>query len=69
MPKKRCCEKEGCGKKLELTAFPCKCQKLYCALHRYQDEHDCSYNYQAAAKDELLKTMSTAVVAQKLQVI
>jgi hypothetical protein len=68
MPKK-CCAKEGCGKKLELTAFPCKCQKLYCSLHRYQTEHDCQYDYHAAAKEELLKTMSTAVVAQKLQVI
>ena len=63
------CEKEGCGKRLDLTAFPCKCQKKFCPAHRYAAEHDCSFDYRGSAKEELLKTMSSAVIAAKLQTI
>jgi hypothetical protein len=63
------CEKPGCGKKLDLTAFACKCQKKFCTAHRYAVEHDCSFDYRGNAKEELMKFMSSPVVAAKIDVI
>lgn len=65
---KRCCA-EGCKKKLALTDFPCKCGKIHCSTHRASEAHSCSYDYKEAAKKQLLKTMSSAVVAKKVDQI
>jgi AN1-type zinc finger and ubiquitin domain-containing protein 1 len=68
MPKQICAH-EDCKKKLNLTDFPCKCEKVFCTQHRYASEHNCSFDYRASSTTELLKTMSTPVVAQKIEVI
>jgi hypothetical protein len=65
---KRCCF-DGCKKKLGLLDFACKCGLIHCSLHRASEVHNCSYDYKAKHKDELLKTMSSPVVAKKLDVI
>lgn len=38
-------------------------------MHRGTFDHDCGFDYVADGKKELLKTMSTAVVAQKVEAI
>lgn len=43
----RCC---GCGKKVGLTGFRCRCGYLFCGEHRYSDRHDCSYDYKAVGR-------------------
>ena len=63
------CQFETCSKKLPLSVFACKCEKFYCSSHRYDSEHKCTYNFQESAKQNLLKTMSTSVVAAKMEVI
>jgi hypothetical protein len=65
---KRCCF-DGCKKKLTLTDFPCKCSKIHCSAHRASEAHACSYDYRSEQKDILMKTMSTPVVAKKVEVI
>jgi hypothetical protein len=55
--------------KLALTDFPCKCQKTYCYKHRPCEEHACSFDFRESARETLLKTMSTPVVAAKIEVI
>jgi hypothetical protein len=65
---KRCCQ-DGCKKKLMLTDFACRCGLIHCSQHRASEAHNCSYDYKAQQKEELLKTMSTAIVAKKLDVI
>ena len=62
---KKCC-KEGCKKKLMLSDFPCKCEKIYCAGHRPSEVHACSFDYKAAAKGELLKTMAGPIAGKKI---
>ena len=69
MPPSRRCEFESCKKKLDLTAFPCKCTKFYCSLHRISEDHACTYDYVADARRELLKTMSSPVLAAKVAII
>jgi len=69
MPPSRKCEFESCKKKLDLTAFPCKCQKFFCAMHRGSFDHGCTYDYAAEGRKDLLKTMSSPVIAAKVEVI
>lgn len=60
------CELDGCKKRLDLTAFPCRCKKTFCSKHRSSYDHTCTYDYKAEQTTQLLKTMSTAVVGEKL---
>lgn len=64
---KRCCM-EGCKKKLVMTDFPCKCEKIHCALHRASELHHCAYDYKTVAKEHLTKAMPI-VIAKKLDMI
>ena len=55
--------------KLTLVSIRCKCEKKFCDKHRYPEDHACTYDFRAAGKDILLKTMSTAVVAKKIEAL
>jgi hypothetical protein len=68
MPKELCSH-NGCTKKLTLTSIQCKCEKKYCMGHRHPEDHACSYDFKGDGKRELLKFMSTAVTAKKVEVI
>jgi predicted nucleic acid binding AN1-type Zn finger protein len=63
------CRYEGCSTKLTLVSITCKCEKKFCNAHRHPEDHACTYDFRAAAKDILLKTMSTAVVAKKIEAV
>ncbi|XP_016936677.3 AN1-type zinc finger protein 6 [Drosophila suzukii] len=63
-PKKRC---DKCGKKLGLTGgFPCRCGGTYCAVHRYSDRHECSFDYREMGATEIRRN-NPVVVASKLR--
>lgn len=63
------CEQSTCTKKLTLTSIACKCKKYYCAKHRYESEHACTFDYRAEQKENLSKYMSTAIIAKKIEAI
>ena len=63
------CNHTDCKKKLTLTSITCKCEKTFCPVHRYPADHACTFDFHASAKQVLLKTMSTPIVAQKLEMI
>ncbi|KER23149.1 hypothetical protein T265_14704, partial [Opisthorchis viverrini] len=44
-----------CRKRVGLTGFSCRCNGLFCSLHRYSDEHECPFDYQAQGRVELTK--------------
>merc|ERR1712156_896354 len=48
--KNRCA---SCKKKLGLTGFSCRCGGLFCAVHRYTDKHECSFDYKAMGEKEI----------------
>ena len=50
--KKRC---KICNKKISLMSFNCKCDEIFCAIHRYPEEHNCPINYKEMGKDEINK--------------
>ena len=45
---KRKCPVSGCGKKLQLTDMACKCNAIYCIMHRLPETHECKYDHAAA---------------------
>lgn len=64
----RCAHPE-CKKKLGLLGFECRCKKQFCGQHRDAEVHSCEHDYKSDAKKELLKFMSTPVLAPKIAVI
>jgi len=67
--KKQRCEHEDCRKKLGLLGFLCKCEKNFCSNHRAAEVHKCTFDFQEKHKKDLLKYMSTAVRAEKVEAI
>jgi hypothetical protein len=55
----------SCRKRVGLTGFKCRCGNIYCALHRYSDKHNCSYDYKAAGQKAIAKA-NPLVIAEKI---
>jgi hypothetical protein len=53
---KRCPAKD-CKKKLTLTDYSCKCGIIYCASHRNENTHACTYNWETENRDKLTKNL------------
>lgn len=46
-----------CSKKLKfISTFTCRCQKSFCARHRFFDQHGCTFDYKNEAKNKLLES-------------
>lgn len=63
--KNRCAE---CRKKVGLTGFQCRCGGLFCAVHRYSDKHECTFNYREHGAQEIRRN-NPVVVGEKIQKI
>lgn len=65
------CSADNCHRKLDLVAqsLQCKCTKTFCNDHRSAAEHACTFDFKAAAQTTLLKTMSSPVIAAKVDKI
>eukprot|EP00928_Gymnodinium_smaydae_P023756 TRINITY_DN19475_c0_g1_i1.p1 TRINITY_DN19475_c0_g1~~TRINITY_DN19475_c0_g1_i1.p1 ORF type:complete len:584 (-),score=181.90 TRINITY_DN19475_c0_g1_i1:362-2113(-) len=42
-----------CNKKTGLTGFKCRCGFVFCATHRYAEDHGCTFDHQAHGKELL----------------
>ncbi|XP_075256528.1 uncharacterized protein LOC142349015 [Convolutriloba macropyga] len=42
-----------CKKKLGLTGMSCRCGGLFCSLHRYPSDHECSFDYRTEGQNAL----------------
>lgn len=50
-PKMRC---SHCNIKINITnSIICKCEKLLCYKHRYQNEHSCTFDYKTVEREKL----------------
>lgn len=57
-----------CRKRVGLTGFKCKCDDVFCSLHRHADQHNCTFDYKSAGRDALAKA-NPVVKAQKFDKI
>jgi len=55
--KRNRCSWETCNKKLGLTGFDCRCGGHFCPLHRYANEHNCTFDYKEHGQNEIRKNM------------
>lgn len=53
---------------LLIIGFECRCGGLFCAVHRYSDKHDCSFNYRELGAEEIRRN-NPVVVGEKIQKI
>lgn len=44
-----------CNKRVGLTGFKCRCEYVFCSLHRYSDKHNCLFDYKGAGHDAIAK--------------
>lgn len=65
MKKARC---GMCPRKLTLSDYACKCGIKFCAAHRSDVVHNCTFDYKAQNKELLEKTLEK-VVQSKVSII
>lgn len=59
----RCSE---CRKRLNITnVYTCRCNRLFCAAHRYSELHNCTYDYKTDGR-KILEQTNPLVTAPKL---
>ncbi|CAI7857701.1 unnamed protein product [Closterium sp. NIES-54] len=42
-----------CRRRVGLTGFKCRCEGLFCAMHRYSDRHTCTFDYKTAGREAI----------------
>ncbi|KAL6498655.1 Zinc finger A20 and AN1 domain-containing stress-associated protein 8 [Orobanche gracilis] len=57
-----------CKKRVGLTGFTCRCGSIFCAVHRYSDKHECTFDYRTAGQEAIAKA-NPVVKAEKLDKI
>lgn len=46
-----------CLKKIGILGIECRCGLVFCPLHRYPDQHNCSFNFKDHDKKILKETV------------
>lgn len=64
------CSFENCKRKLTLVEqdIKCKCGNVFCAKHRYTNDHNCTFDYKKDYKGKLEKQMDK-VISEKISKI
>jgi AN1-type zinc finger and ubiquitin domain-containing protein 1 len=55
------CQFGECKKKLKLTDFKCKCNKVFCMNHKFSELHKCDYDYKTDGLQNLEKKLVKVV--------
>lgn len=42
-----------CNKKTGIVPFDCKCGSVFCAKHRYPEEHACTFDFKTDERNKL----------------
>ncbi|RWS12328.1 AN1-type zinc finger protein 6-like protein [Dinothrombium tinctorium] len=64
--KKTRCTK--CKVNVGVIGFPCRCGGIFCSVHRYANEHNCTFDYKEHGAEEIRKN-NPQVVGEKIQKI
>jgi hypothetical protein len=55
-----------CNKALKfINTFTCRCEKAFCAKHRFFDQHMCTFDYRSDVRDKL-KAVNQKVAPKKI---
>jgi len=58
-----------CRTKLGYISWDCRCNQIFCSLHRYPEEHTCSFDHNAFEKQKLANTLMNIPQQQKVSKI
>ncbi|KAE8734835.1 Zinc finger A20 and AN1 domain-containing stress-associated protein 4 [Hibiscus syriacus] len=58
----------SCKKRLGLTGFKCRCGMVFCGIHRYPEQHACTFDFKGMGKQQIAKA-NPLVKGEKLQKI
>lgn len=50
------------------SGFPCRCGGIFCSVHRYANEHSCTFDYKEHGAEEIRKN-NPQIVGEKIQKI
>jgi predicted nucleic acid binding AN1-type Zn finger protein len=45
----------SCRKKVGLTGFRCRCGTTFCGIHRYPEQHGCSFDFKSMGREAIAK--------------
>lgn len=51
-----------------IAGFPCRCGGIFCSVHRYANEHSCSFDYREHGQEEIRKN-NPQVIGEKIKKI
>lgn len=43
-----------CRRKITSTYIECRCGNMFCGIHRYPHEHDCTFDHKKLHQDQLI---------------
>jgi len=49
------CPHPNCKTKLKVTSIECRCGVKYCNIHRYAENHSCTFQYKDIQRAKLMK--------------
>ncbi|KAI5148636.1 hypothetical protein ENBRE01_0451 [Enteropsectra breve] len=56
-----------CNKKLKfINTYICRCEKSFCTMHRFFDQHNCEFDFKTDAKNKL-RNNNPKIVAEKIK--
>lgn len=51
-----------CLKKIIILAFECKCKQKFCNIHKYPEEHNCTYDHKNEGKRKLNQILDNSAI-------
>ena len=54
-----------CLKKNIICEFKCKCNNVFCNIHKYPEEHNCSYDYKNEGKRKLKMDLEKTIIKRQ----
>jgi hypothetical protein len=54
-----------CLKKLIIIEFKCKCDNIFCNIHRYPEEHNCTYDHKKDGKRKLKNELENTIIKRQ----
>ncbi|GLT40619.1 hypothetical protein SLA2020_147370 [Shorea laevis] len=57
-----------CRKRVGLAGFKCRCGTTFCGMHRYPEQHGCTFDFKKVGREEIARA-NPLVKAEKLEKI
>lgn len=56
----------ACNKKVGFLGLECRCGSMFCSLHRYPEQHDCTFDFKTHDRNTLKESVVGGGEFQKI---